>query len=165
MAPLGAPIGMIERGALDFGVVVGKVNDELISAGWKRLQHFFVSLEPLRLRNTREDFHHAIENDRVGIEVKGRKVDGAAVGVACEKQREFVGLTGGEIDLGEIRGADDGAHVGVEMREMDASGFGFVHLGVSLDFDVGHFGVGIDVFGGEGEIAVGIEEARVFGLR
>lgn len=159
LAPLGAPVGMIESGALDFSVVVGEVNDELIGAGREGLQQFFVGIEPLGFRHAREDFHHAIENDDVRIEVEGRKIDGTSVGVMQEKHGQFVGLSRGQVNLGEIRSADDSAHVGVKMREVDAGGFGFVHLGMGFDFDVGHFGVGVHVFGGEREIAIGIEKA------
>ena len=49
LAPLRAPVRVIKGGALDFGVVVGEMNDELVGARGKRLQHFLVGVEPLRL--------------------------------------------------------------------------------------------------------------------
>ena len=39
LTPLRSPIGMIEGGSLDLGVVVGKVDDEMIVARRKRLEH------------------------------------------------------------------------------------------------------------------------------
>ena len=52
LTPLDAPVGVIEGRALDFGVVIGEMNDELIGASGKRLQHFLVGVEPFGLWNS-----------------------------------------------------------------------------------------------------------------
>lgn len=160
LAPLRAPVGMIESGTLDFGVVVSEVNDELIGAGRKSLQHFLVGVEPLGLRNARANFDNGVEDDGVGIEL-----DSVEVGVARKKDGKLVGTRSVEIDLEEIGGAHDGAHVGVKMRNVDAGGSGFVDLGMNFGFDVGSFGVSNDVRCEERQIAIGVEKAGVFGLR
>lgn len=160
LTPFGTPVGMIEGGALDLGVVVSEVNDELIGAGRKRLQHFFVGVEPLRLGSARAKFEDAVEDD--GIRRKGLI---RVLWVMREEHGKFVGLGGGKVDLDEVGRADDGAHVGVEMREANAGGEGFVDLGVDFGFDIGHFGMFDNIGNREGEIAVRVEEAGVFGLR
>lgn len=165
LTPFGAPIGMIEGGALDFGVVVGEVNDQLIGAGRKRLEDLFVGLEPLGFGDAGHHLKHAVEDDRIRSEVERGEIGVVAIDFVGEKDGEIVGLAGGEIDLGEILGAGDGAHVGVEMGEMDASGFGFINLRVGFSGDVGHFGVGYDVGGEERKIAVGVEKTGAGRLR
>lgn len=160
LAPLCAPIGMIEGGTLNLGVVVGEVDDELIGAWGKKLQHFLVGIEPLGLGNAGADLDNGVENDGVRIEIYVVKSE-----TVSEQCREFVGAGSGEIDLEKILRTDDGPHVGVEVRDADAGGSGFVDLGVNFGFDVGHFCVSDDVFGEERKIAIGIEEAGTFGLR
>lgn len=160
LAPLRAPVGMIESGALDFGIVVSEVNNELIGAGRKKLQHFLVGIEPLGLRNAGANFDDGVEDDGVGIEL-----DSVEVGVARKKNRKLVGTRSVEIDLEEIARADDGAHVRVKVRNVDAGGRGFIDLGVDLGFDVGSFGVSDDVRCKERQIAIGVEKTGVFGLR
>ena len=136
----------------------------MISAGRKGLEHFLVGVEPLRLGNAGPDFQDLIHDDRVGSEMEFGEIEFAAVFIMGKKHGEFVGLAGGEIDSDEVSGTDDGAHVRIEMREVDAGGFGFVHLGVGLDGDVGHFGVGDNVGGEQRKIAIGVEEAGVWRL-
>ena len=165
LPPLGAPIEMIEGGALDFRVVVGEVNDQLVRAGRERLEHFFVGVEPLGLRNAGHDLEDTVEDDGVGSEMKLGKIAFAALIIAGKKHGEIVGLASGEIDGGECIRADDCAHVGVQMREANASGFGLIYLGAGFGGDVGHFGVGRYVGSEEREIAVGVEEARAGRLR
>ena len=165
LTPLGAPIGMIEGGALDFRVIVGEVNDQLIGAGRERLEHFLVSFEPLRLGNAGPDLQDLIHDDGIGSEMKVGEIEFAAVFITGEKHGEFIDLAGGEINLEEIISAENGAHVRVEMREVDAGGFGFIHLGVGFRGDIRHFGVGGDVGGEQRKIAIGVEEAGAWGLR
>jgi hypothetical protein len=164
LAPLGAPVRMIEGGALRFGVVMSEVNNELIGAGRERLEDFFVGVEPLRLRNTGGNTEKLIEYDGVVVN-EGRKI-GRLLPVAADEQgRESVSFGGGEIGLGEVGGADDGAHVGIDVRNVDAGGEGFVDLSVSFREDIGHFGASGDIFSEKREVAVGVEQARIFRLR
>jgi hypothetical protein len=69
LAPLRAPVGMIKGGALDFGVIVGEMNDELAGARREGLQHFLVRVEPLRLRDARANLNDAVEHDHPGSKV------------------------------------------------------------------------------------------------
>src|ERR1700756_1361689 len=115
---------MIEGGTLNLGVVVSEMNDELIGAGRKRLKDFFVGVEPLCFRNAGAKTEDAVENNRIGRE----RGEGVKAGVAREKRRELVGFGGGQVDVDEIGGADDGAHVGIEMGDVDSGGKGFVDL-------------------------------------
>lgn len=73
LAPLRAPIGVIEGCALHFGVIMGEVDDELIGTRGEVLQHLFVGIKPLRLGNARRDLQYLIENNGVGAD-KGRKI-------------------------------------------------------------------------------------------
>lgn len=165
LTPRGAPIRVIESGALNLRVVVGEVNDQLIGAGRKRLEHFLVSVKPLRLGDAGHDLEYSIEDDGIRSEVELGEINVAAVLFAGEEHGEFVGLAGGEINRGKVVGADDRAHVGVQMRDVDAGGNGFIHLSVSFHGHIGHFGVGDNVGGEQREVAIGIEEAGTWGLR
>ena len=95
LTPFGAPIGMIERGALDFGIVVGEVNDQLIGAGRERLEDLFVGLEPLGLGYAGQHLDHAVEDDGIRSEVKRGKISVVAIDFVGEKDGEIVGLAGG----------------------------------------------------------------------
>ncbi len=106
---------MIESRALDFGIVVSEVDDQLIGAGRERLEHFLVGSEPLGLGDAGEHLEHGVEDDGVGSEAKFGEIGVVAIDFVGEKDGEFVGLAGGEVDLGESFGAGDGAHVSVEM--------------------------------------------------
>ena len=165
LTPFGAPVGMIESGALDFRVVVGEVDDQLISAGRKRLEHFLVGVKPLRLGDAGHNFQESIEDDGIRREAELREIRVVGVIFAGEEHGEFVGLAGGEINRGKVAGADDRAHVGVQMRDVDAGGNGFIHLSVSFRGHIGHLGVGDNVFAGQREVAIGIKEAGTWGLR
>jgi len=165
LTPFGAPIGMIESGALDFRVVVGKVNDQLIGARWEGLQHFLVGVEPLGSGNSGPDLEDLIHDDGLESEVEFGEIEFAAVFITGEEDGELVILAGGEIDLEEIIGAENRAHVRIEMREADASGYGSIHLGVGFGGDFGHFGVGGNVGGEQRKIAIGVEETGAGGLR
>jgi len=160
LTPLGAPVGMIERGSLDFGIIVCEVDDQLIGAGRKGLQHFFVGIEPQRLGNAWNNLDDGVEENGVGVD--GEFIE---TRVADEESGQMVSAGSGEIDLEEIVGRDDGAHVRVEMREVNAGGGGFIDLGVRFGFDIGHLGVGDDVLGKEGKVTIGVEKAGAFGLR
>jgi len=165
LTPFGAPVGMIESGALDFRVVVGEVDDQLIGAGRKRLEHFLVGVKPLRLGDAGHNFQESIEDDGIRREAELREIRVVGVIFAGEEHGEFVGLAGGEINPGKVAGADDRAHVGVQMRDVDAGGNGFIHLSVSFRGHIGHLGVGDNVFAGQREVAIGIKEAGTWGLR
>lgn len=65
LTPLGAPVRMVKGGALNLRVVVGEVNDQLIGAGRKRLEHFLVSVKPLRLGDAGHNFQESIEDDGI----------------------------------------------------------------------------------------------------
>ena len=84
---------------------------------------------------------------------------------ARQQGGEFVKFGGGEVHVDQIRGTDDGAHVGIEMGYANAECKSFINLGVHFGFDIGHFGVRDDVGSGEREISVGVEETGGFGLR
>lgn len=51
LAPFGTPVRMIESRALDLGVIMGEMHDELIGTRSKRLENFLVCVEPLGLRD------------------------------------------------------------------------------------------------------------------
>lgn len=159
LTPLGAPVGVIEGRALDFGVVIGEMNDELIGASGKRLQHFLVSVEPFGLWNSEMHLQDAVENDGIGIE--GELLE---TRIVREEDGKFVGFGGGEIDMNEVGRTDHGAHVGIEMGEVNTAGQSFIDLGMHFGLDVGHFGVSDDVGSGQRKIAIGIEETGAFGL-
>jgi len=161
LAPFGTPVRMIESRALDLGVIMGEMHDELIGTRSKRLENFLVCVEPLGLRDAGAKAEDRVENDAIGRK-RGQRMK---TRVASEESGEFVGFGGGQVDVGETRGTDDGAHVGVEMRDVNASGESFVDLCVHFRFDVGWLGMSDDVRSGEGKITVGIEEAGVLGLR
>ena len=81
-----------------------------------------------------------------------------------QKQRQFVRAPQGQISVEQIGSADDGAHVGVKMGEVNSGGFSFVDLGACFGFHIADFCVTRDVLGGQRQVAVGVEQARVFGL-
>ena len=164
LPPLRTPIGMIEGRSLNLGVVVGQVDDELIVARRKRLEDFLVGFEPLRLRNTGSDAEDLVEDNGIALD-EGREFGGLLPIAADKKRRKFIGFGGSEIGFGEFGSGDDGAHVRVDVRDVDAGSESLINLGVSFDEDIGRFSVSVDIVGEEGEIAVGIKEARVFGLR
>ena len=68
LTPLSTPVRMIERRALDFGVIMSEVNDELIGAGREGLQHFLVGVEPFGLRNPGMHLKDAVEDEGIGRE-------------------------------------------------------------------------------------------------
>ena len=96
----------------------------MIGAGRKGLQHFFVGIEPLRLGNAWSNLDDGVEENGVGVEDEFFETR-----VADEESGQMVSAGSGEIHLEEIVGRDDGAHMGVEMREVNAGGCGFIDLG------------------------------------
>lgn len=164
LTPLCAPIGMVESGTLNFGVVVSEVDDKLIGTRGEGGQDFFVGGAPFRGWCAGAEAEKLIEDDWVVLD-EGREIGGGLPIATNEERREFVGFGGSEIRFGEVGSADDGAHVGVEVRDVDAGSEGFVDLGVRFGENIGHFGAGVDVFGEEGKVAVGVEQAGIFGLR
>ena len=75
LAPLGAPIGMVEGGALHFRIIVSKVDDEFIGTWLKRLQHFLVRVEPLGFGYAGAELQDGVEDDGAGFEVHVEQVE------------------------------------------------------------------------------------------
>lgn len=86
------------------------------------MKHFLVGIEPLGIGDAGHDLDDVIENDGAGGEVKLGEIEFVAVLGMREEDGKFVGAAGGEIDGNEIVGAEDSAHVRIEMREVDAGG-------------------------------------------
>ena len=164
LTPLRAPIGMIKSGALDFRVIMSEVDDELVGACRQGSEHFLVGVKPLGLRDARRDLENPIKDDRIVLDEE-REIGGLLPIATHQERRELIRDGSLEIGLGEVGSADDGAHVRIDMGDVDTGGEGLVDLRVRFGEDVGHFCARVDILGEEREVAVGVEEAGILGLR
>src|SRR5690348_1909361 len=72
LTPLRAPVGMIEGGGLNLGVVVGQMHDELVGSGRQRGKHFFVGGEPVGLADVVGHLQDLVDGNGFEVESGGQ---------------------------------------------------------------------------------------------
>ena len=157
LAPSRAVVGMVDGDGLEFGVIVGEVDDEFGQSGLEILDGVQVKVFPASSGDGGSGDDDGIQkNVFVG---KGGAQSGSCVGSEHSEEGQFVLVRDFDVDGEQIGAREKDSHVAVEVCGMDAHGNGVFDLSANFTFGF----VGLDVLhGGTGfgpKISGGIEEA------